>query len=542
MLGKTICLTDKMRHDRQLDSSITQLFVARSKSLCKLVKSYQQNSDTTYQSYKGKFSFMTFNDFVNEMCRKVAGRLGQELKYIFKSEKRVTNKIFKEEIWNEIKHSCNLADNIVWTQIHSCLKGSVEVIVKKAAEEGGDFVTSFKYLTLEEYMNESDFSYKRTKLTQPQKNEAYKAFERYQKYLGDKGLWDDSDKALFILQNCEMQKMFKKKYGTNFNFTQMENEQALYFYDKVYIDEIQDFTQTEILLFFVAAGMNSTLFMVGDTAQAVEEAVSFRFEEIRGLVHKICGGEPIPKPLKLDMNFRSHKGILNLGAAVVDKLKLAFRESNELLIGDTGLVNGPAPAVIPDITAVNESYKQKSTAKNLYEQSVKVMKELVELYPHAVFLTPSDNLDRLTSIVGSNKKVLSIVQSKGLEFTDVVIVDFFSCIPPSDRQHWKRLFTLKQGETLGDFFHPTAEFQLKNLYVGITRARDRLVFIETGLFDKNDNGEGFEIVHYVWKSWSRVGTNNGALIQNFNLGETFKKQKESDRFMGALENIQQVFH
>jgi superfamily I DNA/RNA helicase len=43
-------------------------------------------------------------------------------------------------------------------------------------------------------------------------------------------------------------------------------------YDKVYVDEVQDNTQAEVVLYFLAAGLDMKApFFAGDPAQCVEE-------------------------------------------------------------------------------------------------------------------------------------------------------------------------------------------------------------------------------------------------------------------------------
>jgi ATP-dependent exoDNAse (exonuclease V) beta subunit len=163
-------------------------------------------------------------------------------------------------------------------------------------------------------------------------------------------------------------------------------------------------------------------------------------------------------------------------------------------------------------------------------------------------LTPESNVEHLKEMTDNAGQVLSIVDSKGLEFMEVVIVDFFSSVPVSDREHWKRLFTLKPDEPLGDFPHPQIESQLKKLYVAITRARNRLVFIETGLFDVNGNGRAFELVQAVWKSWSGIGTKDTPadslpnFIENFapDFSNAVIQQSDYELFASALNFIQRV--
>ena len=89
-------------------------------------------------------------------------------------------------------------------------------------------------------------------------------------------------------------------------------------------------------MFFSAAGLKTrSLFLAGDPAQAVVEGVDFRFEEVRKVVHRFSGGrEFIAKPLKLERNFRSHTGNLNVAAMVLDYMFDAFLESAVLIAKD----------------------------------------------------------------------------------------------------------------------------------------------------------------------------------------------------------------
>ena len=72
----------------------------------------------------------------------------------------------------------------------------------------------------------------------------------------------------------------------------------------MYIDEVQDSTEVEVVLFFLAAGMNfRRLYFAGDPAQAIVEGVDFRFEEIRSLVHKLSEGlERVEKTVNFNLS------------------------------------------------------------------------------------------------------------------------------------------------------------------------------------------------------------------------------------------------
>ena len=87
---------------------------------------------------------------------------------------------------------------------------------------------------------------------------------------------------------------------------------------------------------------------------------------------------------------------------------------------------------------------------------------------------------------GLGNSVLGIRAAKGLEFPDVVLLDFFCHVSSeSEQRAWKML--LKDGsavapsqEHYGQCF-PQLEGQLKLLYTGITRCCHRLVFVERRL-------------------------------------------------------------
>jgi len=228
-------------------------------------------------------------------------------------------------------------------------------------------------------------------------------------------------------------------------------------------------------------------------------------------------------------------------------MKRAFSQSSELLSVDSGLLLGPKAAVFPHFKRLTNAHKDKHKSNQLFDESKEMIKNLMEYKPNAFFLTPESNVERLKEMTAG--QVLSIVDSKGLEFMEVVIVDFFSSIPVSDREHWKRLFTLKPDEPLGDFPHPQIESQLKKLYVAITRARNRLVFIETGLVDVYENGRAFDLVQAVWKSWSGIGTRDApadslpSFIENFapDFSNAVIQQSDYELFASALHFILRVF-
>lgn len=106
----------------------------------------------------------------------------------------------------------------------------------------------------------------------------YNEFESYQTYIKEKGLWDECDCVRHLLQK--------------FNDCNKVDSSVLDWVrrSRVYVDEIQDYTQIECLVFFYLGGPGG-LFLAGDSAQSVVEGTEFWFEEIRSIGYFVAGSD-----------------------------------------------------------------------------------------------------------------------------------------------------------------------------------------------------------------------------------------------------------
>jgi len=231
---------------------------------------------------------------------------------------------------------------------------------------------------------------------------------------------------------------------------------------KVYVDEIQDYTQAEILLFFFLSGPGD-LFLAGDPAQSVVEGVEFRFEEVRSVGHYVAGErrDLIPsKPKVVNVNFRSHSGVLNTAAAVLRCMFGAFPDSAKQLNEDRGLFLGPRPGVI-------------------YPLALGRLKEAVSMnLKGAVVLTHDTNVSYIRRALGNYPLVYGIREAKGLEFQRVIVLDFFRCLPKELQKPWRDLLLGRDSSAYRERY-PEVEGQLKVLYTAITRCIEQLFFIES---------------------------------------------------------------
>ena len=129
-------------------------------------------------------------------------------------------------------------------------------------------------------------------------------------------------------------------------------------------------------------------------------------------------GTKINKPdlYKLTQNFRSHSGILQLAASVINLLENFFRSSFDKLPSDQGMFLGPKPVLLlscnyNDLALILKGYRRESSAIEFgARQAIIVQSEE----------TKKNVRKEIKAIV------LTVFESKGLEFDDVLLYNFFS--------------------------------------------------------------------------------------------------------------------
>jgi hypothetical protein len=286
-------------------------------------------------------------------------------------------------------------------------------------------------------------------------------------------------------------------------------------YNKLYVDEVQDYTQAEIAVFFYLCGPGD-LFLAGDPAQSVVEGVEFRFEEIRSVGYHLFGEKHrhlIPdKPKTVHLNFRSHRGILNVAAAVLSCLFEVFPDSAKQLKEDRGLFHGPRPGVLNKVEVAR-------------------LQELVTRRGGIVVLTHDRDVPRWKRSL-NYPLVYGIREAKGLEFQEVILVDFFAGVPDSLQKSWRNLLL---GRDVVDISrHPEVEGHLKLLYTAITRCIQRLFFAETS---SSIAGDAFVRWLTTTKKASDPNTRKEALAVKSSVYDVEKMVRTPDEWRSAgLDN------
>jgi hypothetical protein len=193
-----------------------------------------------------------------------------------------------------------------------------------------------------------------------------------------------------------------------------------------------------------------------------------------------------------------------LAGEILDKLSAAFPDSFNKLDKEEGYYIGPRPGVFKKLDAAG-------------------LRSLMQRNEGLLVLTHDEYVEKLQDeLIGNGEReeavgqelakwVLGIRDAKGLEFSDIIIVNFFAGLAPEHQKPWKTLLVnpdrmcvedmapelepqVRPGNGPGQSaemysnFVVYRSFQMKLLYTAITRCAKRLFFVET---QKSVAGDAF---------------------------------------------------
>merc|ERR1719491_922275 len=241
---------DKQKFGKK-EPDFSQLFVARSPRLCR----YVENIIGATSGSKNRFT--TFNKVIDQ------------LEKILPKVKSVRDEFPNVQLMNFSKFKCVVYDGsgdvdalIVWTNIRSFIKGSIEALSNHDC-----------FVSEEEFFSYENFGKKRCRFSTEQRRFIYKVFLKYQEKMKEYDLWDNCDRIVSLMQRLQSAKTTDPDIFQGNSWCK---------WSKIYVDEVQDYTQAECLLFFHLSGAGN-LFLAGDPAQNVVRGVEFRFEDIRSV-------------------------------------------------------------------------------------------------------------------------------------------------------------------------------------------------------------------------------------------------------------------
>ena len=121
------------------------------------------------------------------------------------------------------------------------------------------------------------------------------------------------------------------------------------------------------------------------------------------------------KDAVLVTNYRSHAGVLNLAASVIDLLDHFFKQSfDSYLPRDKGILEGPRPLLIDGRGHIDDVFSQYQPSSEIafgaHQAVIVRSKEAIKTLPKSL----------------QYAIVLTVYEAKGLEFDDVLLYNFFS--------------------------------------------------------------------------------------------------------------------
>ncbi|XP_039685098.1 uncharacterized protein [Medicago truncatula] len=385
----------------------------------------------------------------------------------FIRKKEVTYERFDSLYWPHFNsHYTKMLDSSrVFTEIVSHIKGGMQSL-----DRGEGKLSRQDYVSLSENRSSS--------LSKEKREIIYDIYQIYEKMKRNKGDFDLAD----IVVDLHRRLRINKYEGDEMHF--------------VYIDEVQDITMSQIALFkYVSRNVEEGFVFCGDTAQTIARGIDFRFQDIKSLFYKKFVQESkrssvnhgkdkvkVSETFLLNQNFRTHAGVLKLSQSTIELLYRFFPHSIDVLKPETSWIYGEAPVVL-------ECGSRKNAIVTIFGNPGHDSGKIVGFGAEQVILVRDDYARKeILDYVGKKALVLTVLECKGLEFQDVLLYNFFGTSPLENQ--WRVIYEYmneqdmleptesKSFPSFNDSKHNLLCSELKQLYVAITRTRQRLWICE----------------------------------------------------------------
>ncbi|KAF4623894.1 hypothetical protein D9613_001576 [Agrocybe pediades] len=257
--------------------------------------------------------------------------------------------------------------------------------------------------------------------------------------------------------------------------------------DYLYVDEAQDNLLIDALLLRSLVQNPNGLFWAGDTAQTISIGSSFRFDDLKAflfrlekrregiLAHGASSDMNDPKSFQLATNYRSHGGIVQCAHSVIELITEFWPHAIDILSRERGVVDGSKPVFFSGWDSDTVRYEQF-----LFGESGSRIEFGAQ---QCILVRDEASREELRKQVGDIGLIMTLYESKGLEFDDVLLYKFFED-STVELSQWRLVLNRlsDHGGTPAPRFdevrHAGVCSELKFLYVAITRARKNLWLVD----------------------------------------------------------------
>ncbi|KAI6143839.1 P-loop containing nucleoside triphosphate hydrolase protein [Pisolithus thermaeus] len=278
-----------------------------------------------------------------------------------------------------------------------------------------------------------------------------------------------------------------------------------------YVDEVQDNLLIDALLLRLICSNPDGLFWAGDITQTIFPGNSFRFNDLKAFLYRIEVDQVLcavkkravssPKSFQLTINYRSHSGIVNCAHSVIDLISRFWPNSIDLFQPERGIVDGLKPVFFSGWGKGIADYEQFLFGASGGH---------IEFGAQQCILVRDEKAkEKLRQQVGDIGLIMTLYESMGLEFNDVLLYNFFEDSNVG-LSHWRLVLTaidgVVEGRNKSQVRAPCFERdenryaglcgELKLLYMGITRARKNMWIV--------DDSNKAEPMRLFWTSRSQI--------------------------------------
>ena len=206
--------------------------------------------------------------------------------------------------------------------------------------------------------------------------------------------------------------------------------------DFLYVDEAQDNLLIDLLSKYLPSIITTQLiiyavlrilccnadglFWAGDTAQTISMGSSFKFNDLKAFLHRVerkrvsealVGVQETPAFFQLTVNYRSHSGIVNCAHTLIDLISKFWPDSIDNLAAERAIVGGVKPVFFTGWDEGGARYEQfLFDSENNHVEFGAVQ---------CIIVRNEDAKEKLRHEVGEIGVILTVYESKGLEFDDV---------------------------------------------------------------------------------------------------------------------------
>ena len=332
-----------------------------------------------------------------------------------------------------------------WMQTRAHVYGIKDV--HKLFEEFRGVLTGMEvdrpYLSRDEYIK---LGVRRSIFLGTERNRVYDAFEKYLEFLQENGFYDQNIISYEYLKYCKP------------------------VYDFVVIDEAQDFTNIQLFLILNSLREKGSFILCGDSNQIVHPNF-FSWTNVKSMFYKQDMAERDIKVLRT--NYRNSLEITTIANRLLKVKNARFGsidKESTYLIEAVGEEKGEI-VLLKDSESVRRNLNDKTFRSTKF--AVLVMKKEDKSAARKIFRTPL---------------LFSIHESKGLEYENVILLDFISGnarefneivneVNPGDLDNEDISYARYRDKT--DKTAEALKFYINSLYVAITRGVKNIYLVES---------------------------------------------------------------